>query len=233
MGQMIQAQLYRSECRDCEESDIFRRLATLHSQTEPFGRLMAVHDETLAGSNHRVRLVEQSGEIVLIPLVGGLLYKDSLGNEDIVGTEEIRIFSATEGQHYQLVNPYRKEPINYLQIWIEAPEISESKSEQRLFTLQKNTLVSLFAPIACTTAAVLQTTKAYGSLGIFAARAQTTYQMHDPENGLFAFAINGAFEFENRLIESRDGLALRGIGMAEFEALSENAILLILEIPMR
>lgn len=230
---MIQAQLYRSDGRDCEQSDIFRRLATLHSQTESFGRLTAVHDETLAGSNHRVRLVEQSGEIVLIPLVGGMLYKDSLGNEDIVGTEEIRIFSATEGQYYQLVNPYKKEPINYLQIWIDAPELATTKSEQRPFTLQKNTLVSLFAPIEYATAAVLQTTKAYGSLGLFGGRKQATYQLHNPENGLFAFVVNGAFEFENRLIESRDGLALQGITIAEFEALSENAILLILEIPMR
>ncbi|WP_262511631.1 hypothetical protein [Chryseobacterium carnipullorum] len=42
--------------------------------------------------------------------------------------------------------------------------------------------------------------------------------------------INGAFEFQNRLMESRDVILLNGLETLEFEALSEDALLIFSEI---
>jgi len=42
--------------------------------------------------------------------------------------------------------------------------------------------------------------------------------------------INGAFEFQNRLLETRDSILLRDIKILEFEALSENALIIFFEI---
>ena len=46
------------------------------------------------------------------------------------------------------------------------------------------------------------------------------------------FVIHGAFEVENRLLESRDGLAIWNTDRIELEALSNEAILLLLEIKL-
>ena len=68
--------------------------------------------------------------------------------------------------------------------------------------------------------------------GVFDGRREAEYRLENPENGIFAFVINGAFELENRLLEARDGLALWDTDKLELEALSENAILLLLEVPL-
>ena len=42
--------------------------------------------------------------------------------------------------------------------------------------------------------------------------------------------INGAFEIQNRLLENRDAIILWEITELEFEALSENALIIFFEI---
>lgn len=49
-------------------------------------------------------------------------------------------------------------------------------------------------------------------------------------NGLFVYVINEVFEFENLLLEIRGGLSLKNRKQIEIEALSENAIILLLEL---
>ncbi|MBP6181188.1 hypothetical protein [Flavobacterium sp.] len=72
--------------------------------------------------------------------------------------------------------------------------------------------------------------KAFGFIGIYEARKEGFYSVKNNSNGVFVFVINGAFEIENRLLESKDGLSLSGINSLEWEALSENELLIVLEI---
>jgi len=46
---------------------------------------------------------------------------------------------------------------------------------------------------------------------------------------VYVFVIEGAFEVQNRLLHARDGLSLSSATEVEFEALSNDAMLLILE----
>lgn len=99
------------------------------------------------------------------------------------------------------------------------------ESDSKLFDFdltQKNQLISLF-----------ETANALGFVGIYEGRKEGLYKLKNPSNGIFVFVINGAFEVENRLLESKDGLRLQQIDNIEWEALSENAILLILEISLK
>lgn len=232
------AQIYKSDLRGCEESEVFRRYCTFnfdsyqdHSR-QPFGALLALNDETLGGGHKIFRHVEEAMEIIIIPLVGGILYKDSCAGEEIIGTEEIRIFSAQKGMHYELTNPYDTELVNYLQLWIRPQQSVETNSRQAIFELSdKNKLIPLFAPDEKIDCGLKINSNSYGSIGIYEGRKERSYTLQHPGNGLFAFVISGAFEFENRLLESRDGLSLNGIQEVTFEALSENAIILLLETP--
>ena len=53
-----------------------------------------------------------------------------------------------------------------------------------------------------------------------------------PGGDEFVFIIEGAFEVQNRLLEARDGLSLWNLSKLEFEALSNDAILMIIEVGM-
>jgi redox-sensitive bicupin YhaK (pirin superfamily) len=46
------------------------------------------------------------------------------------------------------------------------------------------------------------------------------------------YVIEGAFEVQYRLLHARDGLALWEAERVEWEALSNDAILLVLEVPL-
>ncbi|WP_265429953.1 hypothetical protein [Chryseobacterium sp. YIM B08800] len=67
-------------------------------------------------------------------------------------------------------------------------------------------------------------------IGIYNGRAEGFYTLKNPENSIFGMVINGAFEFQNRLMETRDAILLSEIETLEFEALSENALIIFFEV---
>lgn len=232
-----QVQIYKSDLRGCTESEVFRRYATLNfgdykeSSREPFGFLLALNDETLGAGNTIFRHIEEETDILILPLVGGLIFRDSFGNEETIGTEQVALFSGEKGNAYQLTNPYKKELVNYLQIWIKS-SASRFKPGSSLFDFdfsQRNILIPIFGKM---TESLQPHSNASGFIGLFDARKESSYTLQQPDHGLFVFVLNGAFECDNRLIESRDGLAIVNTENVDFEALSENAMLLILEIPL-
>ena len=70
-----------------------------------------------------------------------------------------------------------------------------------------------------------------GFIGVFDGREIGNYILKEQKNGIFGMVINGAFEFQNRLLENRDAMLIWDIEELEFEALSENAVILFFEIP--
>ena len=66
-------------------------------------------------------------------------------------------------------------------------------------------------------------------IGKFDGRKEEIYTLKNKNNGIFVFIIDGVFEVQNHLLHARDGLSLKNIEAIEFEALSENAIVLLLE----
>lgn len=67
-------------------------------------------------------------------------------------------------------------------------------------------------------------------IGLYDGRKEDHYVLYNSQKSVFGMVINGAFEFQNRLLESRDAILLSEIEKLEFEALSENALLLFLEV---
>jgi len=70
-----------------------------------------------------------------------------------------------------------------------------------------------------------------GFIGIFDGRETGNYVLKRENSSIFGMVINGAFEFQDRLLENRDAILIRNLDELEFEALSENALILFLEIP--
>lgn len=217
--------IYKAAFREGTTSDVFRSIPVFNfgltnESQEAFGNLKILNDETLAPYNSVSITAEETSDILILPLVGALDYKDSLGNTAFLITEQIRIFSAYEGMSFELFNPYEKDLVNYLQIRIaNNQEDFTVKSLTKSFDFSKrNELIPIFENnhVSC-------------SIGVYDGRKEGIYHLKDNKKGVATFIINGAFEFENRLIETKDALALWETDSVEFEALSENAILLVLE----
>ncbi|PTT73132.1 hypothetical protein DBR25_13540 [Chryseobacterium sp. HMWF001] len=67
-------------------------------------------------------------------------------------------------------------------------------------------------------------------IGLYEGRKEEEYSLHQKGKSIFGMVINGAFEFQNRLLETRDAIIISEIETLEFEALSENALLLFFEV---
>lgn len=218
------AKIYKASFREGTTSDVFRSLPVLDfgltDEKQTFGNLKILNDETLAPYHSVSITAQETSDILILPLVGALDYKDSLGNTAFLVTEQIRIFSVYEGMSFELFNPYEKDLVNYLQIRItnNQEDFTVKSSTKNFDFSKKNELIPIFENnhVSC-------------FIGVYDGRKEDTYHLKENKKGVAAFVINGAFEFENRLIETKDALALWEMDSVEFEALSENAILLVLE----
>ncbi len=66
-------------------------------------------------------------------------------------------------------------------------------------------------------------------IGLYEGRKEEVYFLKNTMNPIFGMVLNGAFEFQNRLLEERDAILLWEIEKLEFEALSNNAIVIFFE----
>ena len=223
------AQIFKSDLRGISKSDAFRNLATFNFGTyqdwsrKPFGTLKVLNEVILEPLKKTVTFIDINTEVILLPLFGGIDYKDNTGNVDFIRIEQIKHISAQKGMSFEVANPYDSENVNYLEVWFSAKannfKIASTRSD--FVFSERNKMKPLF-----------EFSNTMGFIGIYDGRKEGFYALKNNLNGLFVFVISGAFEVENRLLQAKDGLSLKKIETAEWEALSENAVLLLFEVPI-
>lgn len=217
------AQIFLADQRGCSETTWFRSFHGFNfgnyqaESREPFGVMTVLNDETLAGQNHISMTVEENTTVVLLPIVGDLVFKNSLGEDGFIEAGQVQVLRMPAQTTFQLSNPYTDDLINFLQIHFS--QLSESTQQSTFDISIKNSLHQLFL------------SPSLGFIGKYDGRTGDIYTLRNPRNGLFIFVIEGVFEAQNRLLHARDGLSLQNIETIDFEALSNEAILLLLEIP--
>ncbi len=223
MDTQSKAQIFLADGRGLSQSNGFQSYHTFNFGTykaegrEPFGALCLLNDDVLrAGASLRMR-VETTTEVILIPVVGGLEYEVE-GKNDFLEASQVGRLSLSAGMSYTVSNPYETETINVLQLWLTSPAADFTPGfRQNTFDLSaKNTLLSLFDICGY-----------QGFIGQYDGRAEEIHPVRDLARGVFVFVLQGVFEVANRLLHAKDGLALRGIEAVEFEALSNDAILIL------
>jgi len=229
-----EAQIYLGSHRGCTVSEGFRSFLTLNfgkyssEGRQPFGRLVAFNEQTLAAGKSTELTITKPTEIVLLPIAGGLELVDIYGESTFVSSGESFHFLAFPESSFSIINPYAEETINYLEIHF-YPDLSVNafdtildRSPLTVFSLDKqNVLIPIFSRVG---------EKARGFLGQYGGRMEDEFEMKSPERGIFVFIVQGAFEVQNRLLEKGDALSLLYLETLEFEALSEGAIILVVEV---
>ena len=195
---------------------------------QPFGDLYVLNDDTLDGGCSLSMLIEEKTYVVLLPVIGAIGYKDSLGNESLIAAGQVQILALDKGVTMQLTNPFKEELVNYLQIWIKAD--TNTKIEQPCLAIYDvNEFVNSLVQVSPKNIDTLSLPFII-SIGKFSGRGETVYQPKNNNTSLFVFVIEGAFEVEGRLLHARDGLALQQTNEIEMEALSNDAIVLTIEL---
>lgn len=219
----VEAQIYLANQRGLTELDWLRSWQVFNfglyqvEGRQPFGDLRVFNDDTLqAGARLRMQ-AEENTRVLILPLVGGIEYTDGMGGHTFVAAGQTLEVTTPDTLSYEITNPYEEELINFLQIWIHQETDAYRLTSQSFELSPGNQLI----PIS-------QDQPYY--VGQYDGRAEGQYTLTNPAKGVFIFCIEGAFEMQNRLLESRDGLSLKNTGAVEFEALSSGAIALILEV---
>lgn len=225
----IAAQIYKSDSRgffNSEKHNCFSTFNFEHYQElsrNAFGSLKVLNEVVLAPQQSITRFINSNTNVIIMPLFGAVEYKDNIGHEEFLHVEQIGILGADEELTLEIFNPYQKENVSYLEFEFQM-EKRHCKNDFRQYKLDlslHNRLHSLF-----------EIENAFGFIGIYDGRKEGTFTLKNTDNGIFVFVINGAFEIENRLLEAKDGLAIQKTETIEWESLSQNALLLVIEVSL-
>lgn len=225
--------IFLADQRGLTETSRFRRYSTFnfggyaHEHKAAFGRLYAMNEETLGGGQVLEFQADRDAHILLIPVTGELLVSLPNGEDMPVEVEAMHVLTVPAGSAIQLRNPYATDLVTFLHLWVqtEAP-VATASSQQYAFGLS-NAGGQLARATAPGEAAALLPFSVY--LGQFVGRQETTYCL-PREASFFTYVLAGAFEVEGRLLHEKDCLALWETEEIELEALSNNALLLVLEL---
>ncbi|GAB3226181.1 pirin family protein [Hymenobacter seoulensis] len=224
--------MYLAEQRGLAESAQHRRYSTFsfgsfqHEHKGAFGGLFGLNEETLATSHSLELVAEQASHLLVIPITGGVKVTASPGYAALVHVEEIQLLTLPAQSTVQFTNPYDTELISFLHLWLTAePEASFS---DHIYTFEAPEIANTLTEVV---AAEVGSALPFSlSLGRFAGRHEAIHTLRGANRQLFVFVLAGAFEVAGRLLHEKDGLALWETSEIELEALSENALVLVLDM---
>ena len=225
--------IFLADARGRVETPAFRRYCTFsfgsfgHAHKQPLGRLLALNEELLAGGATVALPVAEAAHVVLLPITGVVEVRLPGGSLLPVETEQLRVLTLPAGSELHLQNPSPENVIRLVHVWLRADGARAAASGPAATFGPRaiaNRLAPLLPPEADLPFAV--------SLGRFAGRHEATCAVAAGQL-FFAFVLAGAFEAEGRLLHEGDGLALWDApAPIELEALSNDALLLVLEVAM-
>jgi hypothetical protein len=226
------SKIYNSTLRGCEETPAYKCFYTFNFKDyrsefkDSFGQLQFLNDESLSPRQNITYSHEENMRIVLLPIAGAIHYCKDRHTEEFVESEQIKILEIEKGLPYTFHNPFEEEWINYLHIGFKtsSSQVEHPSLTQPIGFKKMNELVAFGWD--------QQNDQPTGCIGIYEGRSEGNYRLKKQGNGLFVYIISGAFEVQGRLMEYRDGLSLWDTQEIEFEALSNNAIILLLEIKL-
>lgn len=197
-----------------------------------FGALRVLNDDKIDGGTGFSKHPHSNMEIISIPIYGALEHKDSMGNTTVIQTNDIQIMSAGTGVTHSEYNHLKNDISNFLQIWV-FPAEKDIVPNYDQMTLNPEDRYGKLVPIVSPKGepGVTINQNAWFSRGTLVKGSTTNYELHAPENGVYAFIINGNVTINGQELDTRDGAGFSETNKLQINATSEADVLLI-EVPM-
>jgi redox-sensitive bicupin YhaK (pirin superfamily) len=201
-----------------------------------FGMLRVLNDDVIAGGAGFGSLPHSNIEIITIPLEGGLVHLDSIGNEKVIRFGEVQVMSAGTGIEHSEMNASNHLEVKTLQLWVfPEKENVTPRYDRQSFDLERNR--NKFVPVVTphnrndgNSLWVYQ--QAFFSLGIFDPGKIPAYKAYIPGNGVYLFLIDGEVEVFNQVLNPRDAIGITDIDHFKIDVRKKSKILLA-EVPMK
>lgn len=173
-------------------------------------------------------------EIISIPLEGDLEHKDSMGNTAVIKNGDIQVMSAGTGIYHSEYNKNKDKLTKFLQIWV-YPNKRNVTPRYDQITLKvadrQNKLQQILSPNP-NDAGVWIHQDAWFHLGKFDKDKGTKYDFKKKGNGVYVFILEGDFSINGITLNRRDGLGVWDSNSITVKALSKDAEILIMDVPM-
>ena len=199
-----------------------------------FGVLRVLNDDVVAAGMGFGKHPLENMEIISIPLEGDLEHKDSMNNETLIKCGDIQVMSAGTGIYHSEYNKNKDKLVKFLQIWI-FPNKKNVTPRYDQITLnlndRHNKLQQILSPNKDDEGVWIYQ-NAWFFMGKFDNEFTTKYKTKNIENGVYIFILNGNLLINNNEVNMRDGIGFTNTENIEIKALSQDAEILIMEVPM-
>lgn len=199
-----------------------------------FGLLRVVNDDKVAGGEGFGTHPHDNMEIVSIPLFGDLAHKDSMGHEEVIKAGEIQVMSAGTGITHSEYNANFDKVVEFFQIWVFPREQGlKPRYDQKAFDFNQkvNDLTLVVSPDG-NEDSLWVNQDVWFSIGNFNKGNTKQYNVKKPGNGVFVMVIEGEFEVAGIKLSRRDAVGIEDTDLFNIEALSDDARILLIDVPM-
>ena len=198
-----------------------------------FGALRVLNDDVVAAARGFNKHPHDNMEIISIPLEGDLEHKDSMGNVTVIKQGDVQIMSAGTGVYHSEKNKNTNKPVKFLQIWLFPNQRNVSPRYDQI-TLKdqnlKNTFYQILSPSPDDEGVWIHQ-NAWFSMGNLEQGFEGIYQVKDPNNGVYAFILEGEVMIGEQLLGKRDGFGVWDTSSIKITAYKESKVLLM-DVPM-
>ncbi|MBX2875130.1 MAG: pirin family protein [Saprospiraceae bacterium] len=198
-----------------------------------FGVLRVLNDDVVAGGRGFGTHPHDNMEIISIPLEGDLEHKDSMGNTAVIKSGDVQAMSAGTGVYHIEYNKQADEAVRFLQIWV-FPNKKNVVPRYDQITMDQGQLKNQFKQILSPNAddeGVWIHQNAWFHMGELEKGTETTYEIKDRDNGVYAFVLEGEVSINGQSLEKRDGFGVWDTDKISIKA-DANAKVLLMDVPM-
>ena len=157
-----------------------------------------------------------------------------MGNVTVIKSGDIQAMSAGTGIAHSEYNRNKNKPVKFLQIWI-IPNQQNVKPRYDQVTLnlsdRRNKLQQIVSPNAGGPGVWIHQ-DAWFHLGRFDKDFTTEYKIQKQGNGVYAFVLKGDMTIDGNALNERDGLGIWETDKISIKANSQDAEVLLMEVPM-
>ena len=205
-----------------------------HPERIHFGALRVLNDDRVnPGMGFGIH-PHDNMEIISIPLEGDLEHRDSMGNVAVIKHGDIQMMSAGTGIQHSEYNRSKDSLVKFLQIWV-FPNKQNVTPRYDQITLdirdRHNKLQQILSPDP-SDAGVWIHQDAWFHLRKFDNQFTTEYTLKKRGNGIYAFVLQGNITIDGQQLKERDGLGISDMEEITIKADSQDAELLLMEVPM-
>lgn len=199
-----------------------------------FGVLRVLNDDRVDAGMGFGRHPHDNMEIISIPLEGDLEHKDSMGNTAVIKKGDIQVMSAGTGIYHSEYNKNKDKLTKFLQIWVYPNKRNVTPRYDQIALNEAdrhNKFQQILSPNQDDEGVWIHQ-DAWFHLGNFDKGVSADYNLKKKGNGVYAFVIEGDVTINGIALNKRDGLGIWATDKLSIKADSDNAEVLLMEVPM-